>query len=112
VINLEQYFGVAGASFLDTTGKDVLISVNDQRRIAAFAAALDHEATVVNSPFGTPPADAVTVGFYMGRDKTPVAFQYSAQLGLLGFSVGSQPYAVAASSEFRALAADMICKGR
>lgn len=112
VISLEQYFGVAGASFLDTTGKDVFISVNDSQRIRAFAAALDHEATVIASPFGTPPADAVTVGFYMGRDHTPVGFWYSAQLGLIGFSVKSQSYAVAASSEFRALAADMICKGR
>lgn len=109
VINLAQYFALPGSTFLSASGSFAPMSVSDRARIAGFVAALDREATVLaySSPF--PSGDVILFTFDVNGK--PVGFGYSAERGIVAFSVAAQSYVVAAPPSFRGLWSELICPG-
>ena len=106
VINLVDYFGLSGSTFLDAGGNFAPFDLSDPQRIAPIIAALDRESVVTNPPPGRPTDTILITIDVQGK---PIVLGYLTQPDLIAFSVAGHAYATAAPPNFKGIWTQLIC---
>jgi hypothetical protein len=105
-INLVEYFGLAGTTFVSVGGNVAPFSVRDRQQIAEIIAALDHTAPIIAQPEVARGADILLTIDAKGK---PISFGYSTTLELIAFSADGRNYATPAPPTFRDIWINLIC---